>query len=279
MEECYNFLQSESDLHVTFTGKEYCRPLHRYNGIRNHYVAHYIVKGEGILKMNDKTYQLTPGCAFFIFPGQKNFYQASRTNPWTYKWIGFIGSKAEQKLASINIARSSPVYRCEYSKKIDLLFDELFDFLKTTPSGYELKIMGIFYLILFTFLENSKNVIPFKESRKRDYIANILEFIEANYQRNISVFQMAEYLELNRSYFSDLFRKRIGKSVRDYLIEYRIDKAKDMLLHTNYNISEIAFSVGYNDYYGFIKSFKRITGFTPKGFKKRYYVTSVQFLG
>ena len=109
---------------------------------------HYIVNGEGDLKINNRKYHLTRGCAFFIFPEQKNFYQASKNNPWEYKWIAFVGTKAEHLLKSINITRSLPVYQCEYSEKIDSRFNELFENLKTRNIGFELKVKGIFYLVL-----------------------------------------------------------------------------------------------------------------------------------
>jgi len=279
MEECYNSLQDDTDLHVTFTGKEYCSPLHKFHGIRNHFVVHYIVEGKGILKINRKTYCLIPGCAFFIFPGQKNFYQADKINPWTYKWIGFVGSKVEQILTLINITRDNPVYSCSYSKKIDILFDDLFNTLKSSPKGIQLRVLQIFYSILINFLENCENPISFKlNNKKEDYITNILKFIHANYQRHISVFQMAEYLGLNRSYFSSLFKKKMGLSSKQYLIKYRIEKAREMLSHTYYNISEIAYSVGYKDYYGFIRSFKKTTGLTPKQYRRMHYIDAVQFI-
>ncbi|MBN2441349.1 MAG: AraC family transcriptional regulator [Spirochaetales bacterium] len=278
IEECYNSIQSDSDLNVTFTGREMCRPLHNFFGIRNHYVVHYIVKGEGILKINNKTYHLVPGCAFYIFPGQKNFYQAAKNNPWTYKWIGFVGSKADQTLALMNITRDNPVYSCEYSKEIDDLFDMLFYILKTCSNGFQIKVLGTFYLILTKFLDNAENIIIEDTNKKEDYIPTILKFIKINYQRNISVLQMANFLGLNRSYFSSLFKKKMNMNIQEYLIHYRIDKAKKMLSHTNYNISEIAFSIGYNDYYSFIKSFKKITGFTPKEYRKMHIIDAVQFM-
>jgi AraC-like DNA-binding protein len=240
---------------------------------------HYIVNGEGSLKINKKTYHLTRGCAFFIFPEQKNFYRAAKKNPWTYEWIAFVGAKAERLLKSINITRSSPVYQCEYSNKINGLFIELFNNLKTRNIGFEFKVKGIFYFILNQFLENSKNISNYRRNNeKEDYITDILNFIATNYQRNLSVYQMAKHLGLNRSYFSSLFKKRMGKSIQSYLIQFRIDKAKEMLLHTNYNISEIAYSVGYNDYFSFVKSFKKNTLCTPKEFKQKYYKSSVQFI-
>jgi YesN/AraC family two-component response regulator len=70
----------------------------------------------------------------------------------------------------------------------------------------------------------------------------------------------------------------MGLPVQEYLIQFRINKAKEMLTHTYYNISEIAFSVGYNDYYAFIKSFKKKTGLTPKQYRKMNFIEAVQFL-
>lgn len=273
IEEYYNDVAQGSDIEILFCGKENCLPLHHFKGLRNHFIVHYIISGEGKVIMNNKLNNLKSGSAFFIFPDQKNYYRASKNNPWVYKWIGFIGNKAEDLLMSIGVTRQSAVFNSEYSKDIVNIFDDIYENLRLRNHGFELRVKGLFFMLLSIFsMKFSKlttnEILNYKNE---DYIDKIISFIDNNFQRNISVIQMAEYLGINRSYFSTLFKKRMGLSVQEYLIQYRMNKAKEMLVHSNYTISEIAFSTGYTDYFSFIKSFKKNTGSTPKEYRKKYF--------
>ncbi|MCG8572691.1 MAG: AraC family transcriptional regulator [Spirochaetes bacterium] len=263
----YNNNNLNLELDILFSGREKCLPEHKYRGVRNHYLVHYITDGYGRIKMDNKMYRLEKGDAFFVFPDQKNFYQASKNHPWSYKWIGFSGSRADEILNSIHINRKSMIIHNVYISAIENMIDQVFENLKNRNPGYELKIKGLFYIILSKFVEQNEIRAKNNSYQKVDYIENILEFIQNNYQRSITVNQMSQYLGINRSYFSNLFKKRIGTSVQDYLIKYRIDKAKELLITSEYSVAEISHFVGYKEYFTFYKIFKKLTGLSPKQYK------------
>jgi len=94
----------------------------------------------------------------------------------------------------------------------------------------------------------------------KDYIIN-------NYNKNISLKDVADEVYLSQNYLSELFKKEIGEGFYDFLSKYRIKKAKEILLTTNLKVYEIAQMVGYNDSITFGRAFKRITGTTPNNFR------------
>ncbi len=77
-------------------------------------------------------------------------------------------------------------------------------------------------------------------------------------------------MNITPEYLSRLFTKEIGKSFSDYLKEYRIDKAKKLLVNNKLKIYEIAEKVGYSDPKYFCKVFKESTGMSPKEYMKFY---------
>lgn len=91
----------------------------------------------------------------------------------------------------------------------------------------------------------------------------MMEFLNQNYSQNISTNDLAEYMHLNPSYLSKIFKQEIGTTVTKYITNLRILKAKQMLNSGNFSISEIATATGFNDYFYFLKTFKKITGMTP----------------
>ena len=84
------------------------------------------------------------------------------------------------------------------------------------------------------------------ERRVRDfYIKEALTFIEQNYQRDISIEEIAAVSGLNRSYFGKVFRDAVGESPQAYLLHYRMARAAQLLKETRLSIGEIAAQVSY----------------------------------
>lgn len=91
----------------------------------------------------------------------------------------------------------------------------------------------------------------------------VLQFINHNFMYPISLADISAKLNLNQSYISQLFRKEMGCTYTDYLLTIRMDRAKKLLIDTSLSLNEISEAVGYNDYFYFIKSFKKHVGISP----------------
>lgn len=109
--------------------------------------------------------------------------------------------------------------------------------------------------------------VPDMPSTYNNNFINILQFINDNYATNISIENIAHQLSLNQNYISQLFRKETGDTYTSYLTNLRINKAKDLLQNTNLSLSDISDCVGYNDYFYFLKIFKKQVGVSPGKFK------------
>lgn len=99
-------------------------------------------------------------------------------------------------------------------------------------------------------------------------IENALVYIEERYREDISLDEVAKYVNLTPSYVSKLFKKKLGVNFNTYLTTRKINEAKRMLKEENVNINEIAFIVGYNEPNYFCKVFKKIEGITPTKFRQ-----------
>ena len=104
-----------------------------------------------------------------------------------------------------------------------------------------------------------------------DYPKKIIElainYISEHYGDDISLYTVAKYVNLNSAYFSRFFKKYTGKNFSDFLLDCRMEKAKEMILK-NMKINDIAEKVGYRSISYFCKTFKNVTGYTPR----QYYI-------
>lgn len=93
------------------------------------------------------------------------------------------------------------------------------------------------------------------------------QYIMENYNKNITLKDVADNVFLSQNYLSELFKREVGEGFYEFLSMYRISVAKNLLVTTNLRIYEIAESIGYNDPVTFGRAFKKLTGYTPNGYR------------
>ncbi|OPH57135.1 hypothetical protein BC351_25020 [Paenibacillus ferrarius] len=104
---------------------------------------------------------------------------------------------------------------------------------------------------------------------KRDHIIHyVYEYLENNYDKDITLDIMADKLHITRSYLSTYFKEKTGTNFVDYVNSVRIDKAKKLLLNPDIRIQDIAQFAGYQNINSFNRMFKKSTGFTPSEFRR-----------
>ncbi len=103
----------------------------------------------------------------------------------------------------------------------------------------------------------------------RNDVLAAANFIEEHYSNDISLSDVARYINISKNHLSYLFKKETGQTFSDYLIQYRIAKARSLLESgQNYTVSEIAELTGFHDTGYFSKVFKKATGLSPNQYKK-----------
>ncbi len=99
-------------------------------------------------------------------------------------------------------------------------------------------------------------------------ISKSFEFIEKNYMEDIHLQDIAGAAGFSEYYFSRLFKEITEKNFRQYLNEYRIKKAEDLLTNPNYTVSEAAYAVGFSSISTFDRLFRQVKGCSPQDFRK-----------
>lgn len=100
-------------------------------------------------------------------------------------------------------------------------------------------------------------------------IGRLIKDIHKDYARHYTLSDMAQECHVTEAYFSALFKRIAGKSPMNYILQVRVDKAKELINTTGYKMVQIARAVGYEDYQYFSKIFKRVAGETPGEYKAR----------
>ena len=102
-----------------------------------------------------------------------------------------------------------------------------------------------------------------------------VEFIKRNYRQEIQLSDLSDYAQVSPNYICSLFKKEVGMNISKYVMEYRIKKAKVLLLTTNMKSYEIAVETGFANESYFSRSFKKMTGVSPSEFRRQEYEGSI----
>ena len=240
--------------------------LHSFGpALKPDYVVHFILSGKGIFLIDGKKYELEAGSGFLIPPGELAFYQADETEPWTYIWVGFGGSKAQEYIHGIGLSVHAPIFRSEEQESLYACVKDMMEH-NTYGTANELRRAGQLYV--FLSLIAGENSVKEEMEGENQYVKRAIDYIQNNYHIPIKVADVADYVCINRSYLYSLFQEALDMSPRQYLSRYRITKAVELLLSTSLSVESIALSTGYNDPFVFTKAFKNVTGMSPTMYRK-----------
>lgn len=256
-------------------GWERCRPAQSFGPVaRSHYLFHYVISGTGTLKADDSsgqthTYKVKTGQGFMIFPEQITMYIADDSLPWEYTWIEFDGLHAKEVVTFAGLSPDSPIYHAHSHDLRETMMEEML-YIAQHGSMPSFHLIGHLYLFLDALTRSISTTKLSTGGRLRDfYIHEAIAYIEQNFQNDISVENIADNCGLNRSYFSKIFRSAIGRTPQEFLLNYRMTKAAELLKLTHLSVSDVSKAVGYDNPLHFSRAYKNIYGISPRGWRNQ----------
>lgn len=249
---------------VYYCGREDCESGHFFGpAVRSHQLIHFVLKGKGVYRTEYGEYEVKEGEAFLIRPEEVTYYRADQEYPWSYAWIAFDGSEADTVLKRYYPDRKLPVCAVAEPDAISQWFDGLLTAFGSADENQE-KVLGYYYLIMSCLHQaDRKNDTAAEEG----YYQKAAAFIRHNYSYPMQIQEIASYVGIDRTYLYRIFMHQAGISPKHFLSRQRLNQAKEMLAHTDYRITEIAYSCGYHDSSAFCRHFQKEMGISPSKYR------------
>ncbi len=181
-----------------------------------------------------------------------------------FKTIGELGILKARLLELLSILSRSAV---EGGVDIDVMLEKNLNFVnKVMRINNQEDLCAWISTALNEFIEL---VYSSQDARKVSQIRPAINYIDANYNKPITLADVAKASHLSISRLAHIFKEQMGITIIDYVTSVRIERAKQLLLATDQNCTEICFEVGYNNQSYFTRTFKELVGMTPRQFKAR----------
>ncbi|AQP54698.1 helix-turn-helix domain-containing protein [Vagococcus penaei] len=145
---------------------------------------------------------------------------------------------------------------------IDYLVEPLNE--SDTLNSIHRAIISLNHISLLNYQKQSTN------STAHNAVLPLIQFIHKNFQKEISLDELANYMHLNKNYICQLFKKEVGMTFKTYLSNYRVEQAKKLLRETDWALCDISDYIGYADPAYFSRQFKKIEGISPTDYRDYY---------
>lgn len=223
---------------------------------------HVIAAGKGRMVADGQSYEVGAGDIFVFFPHQHIRYGDRRDAPWRYTWLTLRGERAETLLMHCGFNRERPYRAGGRTPGLEAVFraiEEEFGQLCVSP----LAAVALGWCILKELeLRSTPQTPPSLATQAR-----IL--FDHHYDRNLSVNELAEKLNVSRSTLFRVFQEELGRSPKQVLDELRMQKARHLLRASTDTVKEIAVACGYTGEAYFSRAFKARMGLPPGAWRRR----------
>lgn len=228
----------------------------------------YTISGTGRIKHMNREYMLKPD-QLVILDGRQYHYQSTLGEQWRYLLINVSGSCAFTYTAMFNGSDGHPL-----SLQNRISIPAVFDRIRSISDHFDLRGEREITRLLTDLLTN---LIAMKEtdtfsrrySRHQATLEESIRYLQSHFQDPISVEDLASRCHVSTNHYLNIFKAYTGQTPYSYLLRYRIQQAKQLLLQSTASVEDIARQTGFSDSKNFICCFKKTVGTTPLQFRKQ----------
>jgi len=237
--------------------------------ILNEYQLVYITKGSGYFSSQScKPQKIQAGTMILLFPGEWHSYYPDKETGWDEYWVGFRGMHIDRRVEKRFFCKEEPLYHIGLSATIVGLYNDIMKFASEERSGYQQMISSIVLQILGSVYYKNRNK-SFTNTYVVDKINEARILMKEHIENPLSAEEVASRLGLGYSWFRRMFKEYTGVSPAQYQLQQRLLRAKELLTSSSLNISEIAYTLKFENAGQFSTFFKKKEGLTPSEFRER----------
>lgn len=222
------------------------------------------VAGCGYLRAGKEEWLVESGRVAVIRPNTPHVYWADARDPWTIWWVHIDGTAVAELVNAIVGGDDAAVFPVRDLVHASELIDEILSMYEEEESSATITAGGGIAWHLLTQLASQRLG---GHPDHVDRIDLLRTYIRDNLTSRIRLEELASIVNLSASHTASLFRSAVGTSITDYIKHQRCAKARELLMTTNYSVTQIGRLVGYRDPLYFSRQFTSVNGVSPRAFR------------
>jgi len=235
--------------------------------ILSEYQIIYITQGKGVLENNQGIFEVNEGNFIIIGPGEWHRYKPTIESGWTENYIGFQGEIARHFMKQLGVTPKQPIINIGISEVLMDCYLKIFDIVENESPGYQLVASGLL-IKLIALLISSQKEDELNNDGVADSINKIKFLLRDKVETDINLQEVASEFNMGYSYFRKMFKKHTGISPKQYHLQLKIIRAKELLLNTDKCVKDVCFSLGFQSTSYFSRIFKQKMGVSPVSIKE-----------
>ena len=272
-------------LHVLNTGctrinpdQEYpaqTHPGHHYfswqkGRVLQEYQLVYITRGAGCFESTHcSVTTIQEGTIFLLFPGEWHRFKPDTKTGWDEYWVGFEGKIPENLLQKDFFPIEEPALRTGLHENILQLFKQIIEVTRHEKAGYQPLVSGaVLYLLGIIFSLVKQQSLP-ADDAVGAIMSKARMLLRSSDYKNVSIETVADELGVSYSWFRKTFKAYTGMAPGQYLLQLRIEQAKQLLTDLSKSVKQIASDLNFESAFYFSALFKRKIGLSPEQYRKK----------
>ena len=256
--------------------------IHSGSGVEHShdfYELVYVRRGGGIHIIHGRPYPIIAGDVYVMQPGVVHTYNVDReavhifnvlfvqslfhASDWEY--LNVLPGIAPFLTADKKICHKITV-RPPHDHVVEALCVRIGRELERAESGFELLCRALMLELLLTL---NRLAVTYQggEGPAPGPIGSTIAYLHEHLAEPISMEDLALETQLSANYLGEIFHAEIGQTVTEYLNRLRVDRARDLLDRTDKSVTDIALSTGFDSISYFGKTFRRLTGYSPREYR------------
>lgn len=234
------------------------------NHITANNVLYYFLEGEGRIEIRDQQFNPLPGELYLLPAGARISYSTSADNPFLHYYCHFHAHVGAMPLFQLIDAPLR--MQMQDNARLGKLFKKLHRAYKSTKVISALAVKATMFELLGFIWSEESQALKFTANSFGQRRNEILQFIEENVMEPITVEQMARTFNYSSNYFFRYFKQTFGVPPHQYITKLKMERAKQLLLTTDWQVSFIAHQFGM-ERTSFSRLFQKYTNMTPRQFQ------------
>ena len=235
-----------------------------------HYEIYFLTKGASRIMFSNSVYNISAPAIVIIPP-----HKPHSTESGPFERYNFDVAESYLNPFQLSIINKKQLQLLtptpEQASKLESLLEELNNLENNKYYTYVFSTLFSYYLHEISKLDNNSdnnnNIIVHSSNFTPPIVVRIMDYLKENYYSNITLEDLTEQFNISKSSLIYNFNKYLKTSPTDYLINIRVDQAKELLKNTGKSMSEIAEDCGFSSANYFSLMFKRKTGISPANYR------------